>query len=166
MPQDDDEIIQSLEERLTFEEPVLRSNRGFWLVVGALALACLVVLVEIFANRPIANAISTAEHDLRVAQAGAQHAFDGSGSFAGADTPGLTAGRFDNGELTYVGADTASRALGQVSVSASDAVWAGAVQVRPGACFYLRLEQGTAPRYGVGTECTATRALASRDDHW
>ncbi len=56
--------------------------------------------------------------------------------------------------------------LDDVSVSASDTVWAAAVQVRPGACFYIRLGAGADPRYGAGTECTGDVALLARDPRW
>jgi hypothetical protein len=124
-----------------------------------------VVLVEIFANRPIANDIGHAQHDLRVAQAGAERSFRQTGSYAGANAVGLE--QSSDGELEYVGPDEASDGLGSVSVLATSEVWAAAVQIRPGACFYLKLVAGAAdPRYGVGTECTATNALGAGDDRW
>jgi hypothetical protein len=164
--QDDDEIIQALEDRLLIEEPVLRSNRGFWLVVGALALVCVVVVVEIFANRPIANAIGTAQHDLRVAQDGAARVFAETGTYQDAGAEGLTDAAQGDAP-TYVAANTPSDGLGVVSVYATPSVWAAAVYISPGACFYLKLEEGApAPLYGVGTVCTATRALDAKDDRW
>ena len=165
---DDDEILEDYERELAEEpEPAPRRKRGFTLVAGTLALACVFLLVEIFANRSIADDIGTAQHDLRVAQAGAERVDAETGTFDGASADGLTAARYDGGELRYVGSDTASAGLGNVSVYAEGVTWAAAVQIRPGACFYLRLDAGHEdPAYGVGTVCTARQALGSKDDKW
>src|SRR5438309_7945774 len=80
-----------------------RSNRGFWIVLGTIALACVVLLAEIFANRPIGNAIGTAEHDLRVAQAAAETEGAQTGTFLGADAAGLNVQHLDGGRLVAVG---------------------------------------------------------------
>ena len=50
-----------------------------------------------------------------------------------------------------------------VSVSATPEVWAAAVQVRPEACFYLKIEGGETT-YGTGTLCTAEEALLKATD--
>jgi hypothetical protein len=168
---DDDDILQAYEyefdEGVNPEGPVARSNRGFWLVTGSLLLACVLLLLEIFANRSIGDDIGTAQHDLRVAQAGAERVFTETGSYEGADANGLTQGRYDGGELIYVEGDKAASRVRSVSVTASASVWAAAVEVRPGTCFYLRLNAGaTDPLYGVGTECTGTQALSSKDGQW
>ena len=165
---DDDEILEDYERELAEEpEPAPRRKRGFALVAGALAVACVFLLVEIFANRSIADDIGTAQHDLRVAQAGAERVDAENGTFDAASADGLTAARYDGGELRYVGPDTASSGLGSVSVYADGVTWAAAVEVRPGACFYLRLDAGREdPRYGVGTVCTAREALGSNDTQW
>ena len=168
---DDDEILQAHEAEFDGDvsdgEPIARSNRGFWLVTGSLLLACVLLLLEIFANRSIGDDIGTAQHDLRVAQAGAQRVFTETGSFAGADAAGLTQGRYDDGELSYIEGDTAATRLRTMSVTATASTWAAAVQIRPGACFYLRLNAGaTDPLYGVGTDCTGVLALASKDGQW
>lgn len=164
---DDDEIIGGDQPLLSGDDArAHRPNRGFWLVAGTLILACIVLLVEIFANRPIANDIGNAQHALRVAQARAAEAFSQTGSYTGADAAGLSE-RWPGDELTYSSPGDASVSLTQVSVSAAASVWAAAVQIRPGACFYLKLEAGAKdPLYGVGTECTATRALTSEGDRW
>jgi hypothetical protein len=164
---DDDEILEDYERELTEEpEPAPRRKRGFALVAGTLALACVFLLVEIFANRSIGNDIGTAQHDLRVAQAGAERVDAETGTFDGASADGLAAARYDGGELSYVGPDTASSGLGSVSIYADGVTWAAAIQVRPGACFYLRLDAGKDPAYGVGTVCTAREALGSKDSQW
>ena len=168
---DDDEILRDYEREfedsdVTDERPPRRAGRGFWMVTVSLLLACVLMLIAIFANRSIGDDIGTAQHYLRVAQAGAERVFTETGSFQGADAPGLAEARYDGGEVRYVDADTAAED-GSVSVTASASTWAAAVQVRPGACFYLRLDAGAAdPLYGVGTECTGTQALSSNDAQW
>ena len=168
---DDDEILRAHEAEFDGDvshwEPIARSSRGFWLVTGSLIMACLLLLVGIFLNRSIGDDIGTAQHDLRVAQAGAQRVYSETGSFQGADATGLTQGRYDGGELSYVEGDAAASKVSSVSVTATASVWAAAVQIRPGACFYLRLNAGaTDPLYGVGTDCTGEQALASKDGQW
>ncbi len=54
-------------------------------MVGSLGLACVLLLVEIFANRPIANDIGSAQHALRVAESGAARVYAETGSYLGAD---------------------------------------------------------------------------------
>jgi hypothetical protein len=168
---DDDEILQEYEREFeedgpALERPSRRSGRGFWMVTVSLLLACVLMLIAIFANRSIGDDIGTAQHYLRVAQAGAQRVLAETGSFDGADAQGLADARYDGGELRYVDAATAAED-GSVSVTASASTWAAAVQIRPGACFYLRLDAGASdPLYGVGTECTGLRALDSKDAQW
>jgi len=164
---DDDELIRAYEEEFSAQTPTKRSNRGFWLVLGTLLVASIVMLVEIFANRPIADTIGHAQHSLRAAQAGAERQLAETGSFAGADAAGLTAsGAGDADGLTFVAADEASRGLDSISVWASDTEWAAAVEARPGACFYLRLRANEDDLYGVGTECTADVARTVTDPRW
>jgi hypothetical protein len=163
----DDELIDAYERELSASPPRRGSGRGFWLVVGSIGLACVLLLVEIFANRPIANDIGRAQHALRVAESGATQVFTETGSYQGADAAGLTGARYDGGELSYVPADQASSGTDSVSVGLWQGQWTAAVQVRPGACFYLRLMPGqTDPKYGVGTECTAIQARGSNDGRW
>lgn len=166
--QDDDEILDDYEAELgDVAEPQPRRKHGFGIVAGALGLSCAVLLAAIFANRSIGNDIGTAQHDLRVAQSGAERVFAASGTYAGADAAGLSSAGYDGGELSYVGPAVASGGLGSVSVYTDGAVWAAAVQVRPNACFYLRLDAGARePKYGVGTVCTAAKALGSFDTQW
>ena len=165
---DDDEIIGSYDRELGPEPaPARRPNRGFWIVIGAIVAASAILLVEIFANRPIANTIGRAQHDLRVAQAEAVAVRTETGSFAGADAGALAAAELDDGALSVVGPDEASAGLGEVSVFADGTTWAAAVSARPDACFYLKLVVGREdPFYGVGTECTGRAALDARDPRW
>jgi hypothetical protein len=165
---DDDEVIGSYERELAAQTGVGRgSNRGFWLVLGAILVASAIIVVEIFANRPIANTIGRAQHDLRVAEAEARAVLAENGSFERADAEALAAAALDDGALRVVGPDDVSSGLGEVSVYADVTTWAAAVSVRSNACFYLKLVSGRDdPLYGVGTECTAREALDARDPRW
>src|SRR5437870_12667073 len=131
----DDEIIETYEREL---EPSIaaprRGNRGFWLVAVALLLGCVLLVVEIFANRPLVGSIGHAESDLRAAQALALRVHAETSSFATADASALAA---VDATRTYTSADEPSLGLGRISVFASDSEWAAAVQVRPDACMYI-----------------------------
>jgi hypothetical protein len=169
---DEDEIIERYERELGPEPPGdgpprRRSNRGFWIVVGAITAASAILVVEIFANREVGQRIARAQHDLRVAEAEARRVEASVGSFQGADAGSLDAAELDDGALSAVGPDEVSAGLGEVSVYADATTWAAAVSVRPRACFYLKLVAGEdEPRYGVGTVCTAREALDARDSRW
>lgn len=158
----DDDVIRAYEEEFG-PEPTPRANRGFWIIAGTLLVSGVFLIVEIFANRPLATSIGHAQSTLREAQAAAETVQGRTGSFQEADAGGLA--EEDTG-LTFRSGDEASVGLDDVSVWASDTVWAAAVQVRPGACFYTRLEVGEDPRYGAGTECTGEIALLARDSRW
>jgi hypothetical protein len=158
----DDDVIRAYDEELG-PEPGKRSNRGFWIVAGTMLVGGVFLLVEIFANRPLANAIGHAQDSLRRAQAAAEIALAREGDFSEADAEGLTE---DVPDLAFRPGDESSAGLDDVSVSAAEMVWAAAVQVRPGACFYIRLAPGDDPRYGAGTECTGEAALFADDPRW
>ena len=157
----DDELIRAYDDELG-PEP-MRSNRGFWVIAGTLLLGGLFLLVEIFANRPLANSIGHAQDTLRRAQAAAEVVRSREASFREADADALSE---DVLELSFRPEDESSVGLDDVSVSASETVWAAAVQARPGACFYIRLGVGEDPRYGAGTECTGRAALLAADPRW
>jgi hypothetical protein len=159
----DDDVIASYEQEFAREPQPRRTNRGFWLVAVALLLSGVVLVVEIFANRPIGESIGHAQASLRSAQAAAELVRQQSGSFAAADVDGLSGMATD---LTFVAQDQPSAGLDQVSVLGSATGWAAAVQARPGACFYLRLEPDGTELYGVGTGCTALDAVQANDTRW
>ncbi len=158
----DDDIIRAYEDELG-PEPPPSSNRGFWVVAGTMVVGGVFLLVEIFANRPLADAIGHAQDTLRRSQAAAETELARDGAFDGADAEGLSE---DLPRLSFRPGDEPSVGLDDVSVTASDAVWAAAVRVRPGACFYLRLGRGADPRYDAGTECTGDAALQADDPRW
>src|SRR2546423_102690 len=76
------------------------SNRGFWMIIGTVAMAGVILVGEIFANRPLVNTISTTEHDLRYALGEAQQVYERSGSFD--DAGWLKLGAID-AQLHYQG---------------------------------------------------------------
>src|SRR5439155_25456959 len=140
-----------------------RRNRGFWLGVGSIGLACVVLVAAILSNTPMKETIGHAEDTLRVAQAAAQRIHDASGSFGSADTAALAAA---DPSHTYRDAATASIGLDDVSIATGPTSWAAAVQARPGACFYLHLTDAGGVFYGVGTECTGSVAMHATDPRW
>jgi hypothetical protein len=158
----DDDVIQAYEDEIA-AQPARRSNRGFWLVAGALLIACVFLVVEIFANEPLKDTIAHTESTLRDAQAAAERVHGGSGSFADADVAAMAAADPTN---TYRPGDEASAGLDDVSVATRSGQWAAAVQARPEACFYLRLTDDGQVFYGVGTVCTGQAALGATDPRW
>lgn len=166
---EDDEIIESYEQELDAEPAVgpRRAGRGFWIVLATIVAASAILVVEIFANRPIANTIGRAQHDLRVAEQAARSVVSRAGSFEEASAAMLDEAGLDDGLLSIVGPDDASAGLGEVSVYADATTWAAAVSVTPNGCFYLKLVVGRdEPLYGSGTDCTGRAALDSRDPRW
>jgi hypothetical protein len=139
------------------------AGRGFWIVAGALGLGCVLLIVQILVNRPIAETIAHAQHTLRSAQAAAEDVHSDTGSFLEAGA-GALAVRAPS--LTFRGAEDVSTGLNDVSVYASERVWAAAVMARAEACFYLRLEEGRDPLYGVGGACSGRAALGASDPRW
>lgn|SRR5688572_18682684 len=166
---DDDEIIESYDRELGPEPGAgsRRAGRGFWIVLATIVAASAILVVEIFANRGVADTIGRAQHDLRVAEQAARSVVSRAGSFEEAGAAMLDEAGLDDGALSVVGADDPSAGLGEVSVYADATTWAAAVSVRPDACFYLKLVVGREdPLYGSGTDCTGRAALGSRDPRW
>ena len=160
----EDEIIDAYERELGEPDaaPPRRSNRGFWLVAGTMVLGGVLLVVEIFANRPLVGSIGHAESDLRAADAIALNMNSQSGTFEGADAAGLAA---VDPTRTYLGPDQSSGGLGQVSVYAAQGSWAAAVQLR-GACFFILEQTGKDTSYGGGTVCTGRAALSADQNAW
>jgi hypothetical protein len=158
----DDDVIRAYEEEFG-REPAPRANRGFWIIAGTLLVSGVFLIVEIFANRPLATSIGHAQSTLKRARAAAEIVHGRTGSFQEADAVGLAE---DITDLTFRSGAESSVGLDDVSVSASDTIWAAAVRVRPGACFYIKLGAGEDPRYGAGTECTGEVALLANDSRW
>ena len=166
MPEDDD-ILEAYEEEFDGSpfEPVPRHhNRGFWMVAGTMALGAVILLVEIFANRPMVNAISRTENDLKAALRTAERIYADGGTFTAADAEALA----DADEArTYVDADRPATAPGIVSVYASGDTWAAASPTAQGTCFYMKQVAGEDTRYLVADgACTGTEALGATDTQW
>ena len=165
---DDDDILEAYEQELDDiaiePAPMRRSNRGFWMVAGTIALGGIVLLVEIFANRPMVNSISRTEHDLTVAKRHAQRLYADGGTFVPASADGLAG--VDSGR-TYVGADTPAVDPGTVSVFASSNTWAAAERTTQGTCFYVKLVIGAGAKFLVADgDCTGTEALKADQPQW
>jgi hypothetical protein len=158
----DDDLIRAYDEELG-PEPVPRSNRGFWVVAGTLLVGCVFLIVEIFANRSLGNAIGHAQDSLTRAQEAAEIVYSRTASYEEADAASL---EDDVPDLSFRPGDDASFGLDVVSVSAAELEWAAAVQTRPGACFYIHLHVGQEARYGAGTKCTGQAALLANDPRW
>ncbi len=84
----DDELIRAYDEELG-PEPIPRSNKGFWVVAGTMLVGGMFLIVEIFANRPLANSIGHAQDSLRRAQAAAEIVHSRTASFEEADPGSL-----------------------------------------------------------------------------
>ena len=140
-----------------------RHNRGFWLVVGGIGLASVLLVAAILYNAPMTETIGHAEDTLRLAQAAAQRIHDSDGSFGSADAATLAA---SDPSHTYRDGTTPSAGLDDISIATGPASWAAAVQARPGACFYLHLTDGGEVFYGVGTVCTGSAAMSATDPRW
>lgn len=165
---DDDDILEAYERELDGppfrSAPMRGSNRGFWMVAGALALGSVVLLVAIFANRPMMNAISRTEHDLKVALRTARRIYADGGTFSAAGAAGLATA---DARRTYVEADRPASAPGTVSVYASGDTWAAASPAEQGTCFYLKQVAGEDTTYLVADGvCTGTEALAADQSEW
>jgi hypothetical protein len=164
---DDDDILESYERELDgepFHALPRRSNRGFWMVAGTMGLGAVVLMVEIFANRPMVNAISRTENDLKISLAAAEGIYADGGSFTTAHADALAAvveGR------TFVEADRSASSPGTVSVYASGTTWAAASPTAQGTCFYLKQVAEADTLYLVADgDCTGTEALAADQDRW
>ncbi len=164
---DDDDILEAYEQELddpAFHQPVRRSNRGFWMVAITIFLGAVVLMVEIFANRPMVNAISRTEHDLNVARRDANRIYADGGTFTSADASGL--GAVDTGR-TYVTADEPVSTPGTISVYASGETWAAATRTVQGTCFYVKQVAGQDTRYLVADgDCTGREALGANASQW
>jgi hypothetical protein len=146
------------------ESAPARSNRGFWVIATALVLVGIVMVVAIFANRPLKDTIAHTESDLNGALARARGIERSTGSFEGADAGSLAS---VDASRRYVGPDEPSGGPGTVSVYASEGAWAAAVQARPDACFFIKQEAGAETAYAVATgACTGRAALAATGDRW
>jgi hypothetical protein len=165
---DDDDILEAYEAEFDGSplDPMPRSaNRGFWMVAGTMALGAVILLVEIFANRPMVNAISRTENDLKTALRNAQGIYADGGTFTAADAQALA--EADDGRRTYVDANRSATSPGIVSVYASGDTWAAASPTAQGTCFYLKQVAGEDTLYLVADgACTGDLALGATETQW
>jgi hypothetical protein len=164
---DDDDILESYERELDgepFQPLPRRSNRGFWMVAGTIGLGAVVLMVEIFANRPMVNSISRTENDLKVSLRAAERIYADGGSFTPAGAASLAAA---DATRTYVEADRSASVPGTVSVYASGTTWAAASPTAQGTCFYLKQVAAEDTLYLVADgDCTGTEALGADQPQW
>ena len=164
---DDDDILEAYEAEFdgaTLESMPRHANRGFWMVAGTMALGAVILLVEIFANRPMVNAISRTENDLTAALRAAEGIYADGGTFTAADADAL--GDADDA-TTYVDADRPATRPGTVSVYASGDTWAAASPAAQGTCFYLKQVAGADTLYLVADGgCTGNEALGATETQW
>jgi hypothetical protein len=164
---DDDDILEAYEAEFdgsTLEPMPRHINRGFWMVAGTMALGAVILLVEIFANRPMVNAISRTENDLKAALRTAEGIYADGGTFTAADAEAL--GDADD-TRTYVDADRSATTPGIVSVYASGDTWAAASPTAQGTCFYLKQVADADTLYLVADgACTGNEALGATETQW
>jgi len=164
---DDDDILERYEAEFDgspFEPMPRHGNRGFWMVAGTMALGAVVLLVEIFANRPMVNAISRTENDLKAALRTAERIYADGGTFTAADAAAL--GDADD-VRTFVDGNRSATSPGIVSVYASGDTWAASSPTAQGTCFSVKQIAGEDTRYLVADgECTGIEALGATDTQW
>jgi len=164
---DDDDILEAYEAEFDgspFEPMPRHGNRGFWMVAGTMALGAVVLLVEIFANRPMVNAISRTENDLKAALRTAERIYADGGTFTAADAQVLSDA---DDARTYVVADRSATSPGIVSVYASGDTWAASSPTAQGTCFSVKQVAGEDTRYLVADgACTGIEALGATDTQW
>ena len=164
---DDDEVLETYEQELDGADlirPRRASNRGFWMVAATIALGAIVLMVEIFANRPMVNSISRTENDLKAALRAAERIYTEGGSFTPADAEALGA---DDADRRYVEADQPADRSGTVSVYASGDTWAASSPTRSGTCFSIKQVAGQETTYLVSDgDCTGMEALQADQDRW
>jgi hypothetical protein len=163
---EDDDVIAAHEDDFARAEAAAEhrrpNRRGFWIMLAAIGVTGLLVVVEIFANRPLVSAIGRAQHDLRLVQARALRIESAAGSFRDADAAALA---LPGDSVTLIAGDMVAKGAGQVSVYASPDGWAAATEARPDACFYIAEDaHGNTTRYGGGTVCSGAAAFRLASD--
>jgi hypothetical protein len=141
------------------------SNRGFWLVVGPMAAASVLLLVLIFANRPAAERASefTARHNLRTSLSAARAIERTTGTFSAADAMAM---RVQASDLAFTDPDLSSNNPDVISVFASDGIWAAASRADTGACFWIRTDPSGDVQTGRGSDCTGQAASIEAPAAW
>jgi hypothetical protein len=157
----DDDVLTSTTPAPDADAPVAGRRHGFWLVAGSIGLVCVFVVIEIFANFGVKDSIAHAEYSLRKAETAIGGVRD-----AGGDTVTPTHMATVEPTLLWVGGDRPSAGLDEISLATDGLAWGAAVQVKPGACFYLHHTASDEVFYGAGTLCTGDEALRATDPRW
>jgi hypothetical protein len=141
------------------------SNRGFWLVVGPMAVVSGLLLVLILLNRPVAERASefTARHNLRTSLSAARAIERKTGTLAAADAINM---RIEASDLAFTDPDLSSNNPDVISVFATDGVWAAAARAETGACFWIRTDPSGDVQTGRGSDCTGQAASAEAPAPW
>jgi hypothetical protein len=141
------------------------SNRGFWLVMGPIAIVGSLLLLLIFTNRPVAERASefTARRNLRISLDAARGIERREGTLAAADTVAMRGAASD---LAFTDPDLASNNPEVISVFASDGVWAAAARAETGACFWIRTDASAGVATGRGSDCTGDAASTEAPEPW
>jgi Na+-transporting methylmalonyl-CoA/oxaloacetate decarboxylase gamma subunit len=145
--------------------PARASNRGFWIVTIPMVVVSAVLLVLVFANRPVAEKASefTARHSLRSSLDAARAIARDRGSLAAATTLAL---RERLPDLAFTDPDLSSNNAEVVSVYATAALWAGAARAEDGACFWIRVDAAGRVATGRGSDCSADAASTAAPVAW
>ena len=142
-------------------------NRGFWKVTLPMAAGGVLLVVLVFAFRPLARsgAVAYAQANLRAAAEAATLIAEADGSLADASALRMRqASGLD--DLLLIDPDTASNDPEIVSVFAQEDRWTGAARADTGGCFWIRVEAGGGTFLGTGTDCSAEEAAVASADGW
>jgi hypothetical protein len=143
------------------------SNRGFWMVTLLMAAGGVLLVVLVFAFRPLARsgAVAYTQSNLRAAAEAARRIADTDGSLADATALGMRDGAGLD-DLLFIDPDTASNDPEIVSVYAQPDRWTGAARADTGGCFWIRVEAGGRTVLGTGTDCSAEEAAVASAGGW
>ena len=145
----------------------MASNLGFWKVIVLIAAGGVLLIVLVFAFRPLARsgAVAYAQANLRAIAEAAKLVAEADGSLADATALRLReASGLD--DLLLIDPDTASNDPEIVSVYAEPDRWTGAARADTGECFWIRVEAGGRTVLGTDTDCSAEEAAAAPGEGW
>ncbi len=135
------------------------SEEGFTLIELMVVVLIIAILLAIaiptFLGARKRAQDRAAQSSLRNALTAAKTIYTDNSSYTGASHTGLPA---VEPSLTYSDASTASTGQKNVSVSASDTVWAGAALSKSGKCFVIKDTVPAGTTFGTSDTCTGTQA--------